>query len=48
MTTALLDAAYTVTGDFTEDGLVDDLLSEMLFVEDELAACASDGDSGQS
>ena len=37
---ALLDAAYTVTGDFTEDGLVDDLLSEMLFVEDELAAAA--------
>ena len=37
---ALLDAAYTVTGDFTEDALVDDLLSEMLFVEDELAAAA--------
>lgn len=37
---AMLDAAYTVTGDFTEDGLVDDLLSEMLFVEDELAAAA--------
>ncbi|HRR33379.1 MAG TPA: HEAT repeat domain-containing protein [Kiritimatiellia bacterium] len=37
---ALLDAAYTVTGDFTDEELLDDLLSEMLFVDDELVAAA--------
>jgi len=37
---ALLDAAYTVSGDFTSDALVEDLLSEMMFVDDELVVAA--------
>ncbi len=37
---ALLDAAYTVTGDFTPDALVEDLLSEMMFIDDELVVAA--------
>lgn len=37
---ALLDAAYTVTGDSTSDVLVEDLLSEMMFIDDELVVAA--------
>ena len=37
---AMLDAAYTVTGDHTDVQVLEDLLSEFTFVDDELIAAA--------
>lgn len=37
---AMLDAAYTVTGDRTDGQVLEDLLSEFTFVDDELIAAA--------
>lgn len=37
---AMLDAAYTVTGDHTDGQVLEDLLSEFTFVDDELIAAA--------